>query len=561
MKTIYQKLIYKLIFLGLFFVISSCETTQLELLDDPDEVSQTQANLDFFLNSNEVALADIFQGRIGRDDRDGVSGAGMETTRMIRMTGPTYQNAYTSDKFNIVWEYTYSRIISNNRTLEPLATEQEAFQHLGIAQLIEAYVVTTLVDYLGDIPYSEAVAGISNPKRDSGAEIYAAMFTLIDTAIENLNKTSAVSYSSDLYYGGDSEKWIKFANTLKLKLYLQSRLVNSAESTAGINAIIASGNYITTADDDFQFNWTTNDNNPDSRHPDFAKNFDSPGIVLDYMSNHFMNELLAGPGSEKTVQDPRLRYYFYRQLDRNAMDTNEQDCFGSLPPTHYGFTIPFCTTDFPGYWGRDHGDDAGIPPDTGSRATWGVYPVGGVFDSDSFEPIVSRSVGTQGAGISPIMLSSFVNFMLAESALTLGTTGDAATYLREGVTQSISKVMTFGSGQAAGSPFEPAQTDIDAYIDEVMAKYTAADADEKLNTIMTEYHIALFGNGVEAYNSYRRTGMPNDLQPIRAGDVDNFLRSFFYPTSSVSNNSNSEQKANVTEQVFWDTNPATGFIN
>lgn len=561
MKTINQKIIYKLIFLGLFFVVSSCETIELELLDDPDEVSLTQADLDFFLNSNEVALADIFQGRVGRDSRDGVSGAGMETTRMKHMTGPTYQNAFTSDKFNIVWEYTYSRIISNNRALEPLANEQGAFQHLGIAQLIEAYVVTTVVDYIGDIPYSEAVAGVSNPSRDSGTEIYAAMLTLIDSAIENLNKTSLVSYSSDIYYGGDSEKWIKFANTLKLKLYLQSRLVNSAESTTGINAIIASGNYITAADDDFQFNWTTTDNNPDSRHPDFAKNFDSPGIVIDYMSNHFMNELNAGPGSDKTVVDPRLRYYFYRQIDRNAVDTNEQDCFGSLPPSHYGFTIPFCTTSFPGYWGRDHGDDAGIPPDTGFRATWGVYPVGGVFDNDSFEPIVSRSVGYQGAGISPIMLSSYVNFMLAESALTLGTTGDAATYLREGVTQSISKVMEFGSGQAAGSPFEPEQADIDAYIDEVMATYAAGDNDEKLNTIMTEYHIALWGNGVEAYNSYRRTGMPNDLQPIRAGDVDNFLRSFFYPTSSVSNNSNSDQKDNVTVQVFWDTNPATGFIN
>ncbi|WP_298473334.1 SusD/RagB family nutrient-binding outer membrane lipoprotein [uncultured Maribacter sp.] len=561
MKNINQKLIYKLIFLGLFFVAASCETIELELLDDPDQVSLTQADLNFFLNSNEIALADIFQGRSDRDERNGVSGAGMEATRLLHLSGPLYQNAFTSDKFNIVWELTYSRIISNNRALEPLAIEQEAFQHLGIAQIIEAYAVTTLVDYIGDVPYSEAVNGTANPKRDSGAEIYAKMYTLLDDAIENLNKTSAISYSSDLYYGGDSDKWIKFANTLKLRLYLQSRLVNTAESTAGINAIISSGNYITTADDDFQFNWSSNDNNPDSRHPDFAKNFDSPGIVLDYMSNHLMNELNAGV-DDKTVVDPRLRYYFYRQLDRNAIDTNEQDCFGSLPPAHYGFTIPFCTTVFQGYWGRDHGDDAGIPPDTGSRAIWGVYPVGGVFDNDSFAPIVSRSVGYQGSGISPIMLSSFVNFMLAESALTLGTTGDPATYLREGITQSISKVMAFGSGQAAGSPFEPSQADIDAYIDEVMANYTAAASDdEKMNIIMTEYHIALYGNGVEAYNSYRRTGMPNDLQPLRATDTDNFLRSFFYPTSSVSNNSNSDQKENVTEQVFWDTNPATGFIN
>ena len=265
---------------------------------------------------------------------------------------------------------------------------------------------------------------------------------------------------------------------------------------------------------------------------------------------------------EKTVVDPRLRYYFYRQLDRNAVNTTEQDCFGSLPPSHYGFIIPFCTTNFDGYWGRDHGDDSGIPPDTGSRATWGVYPVGGVFDNNSFEPITDRGVGLQGAGISPIMLSSFVNFMLAESALELGTTGNALAYLTEGVTQSITKVINFGASQASGSGLEPSQTLIDDYINEVTTNYmNAASDDERLNIIMTEYHIALYGNGVEAYNSYRRTGFPNDLQPLRAADVDNFIRSFFYPTTSVSNNSNSDQKPNVTEQVFWDTNPATGFIN
>lgn len=558
----------KLFFLGIFTTIlmSSCETTKLELLDDPDEVALTQANLDFFLNSNEFKLAQVFEGET--DGTFGVSEIGMQVTRMSNMAGPLYQNAYSPGDLDTAWETVYSTIISNNRALEPLAIEQEAFSHLGIAQIIEAYVVTTFVDFFGEIPYSEAVAGIANPKRDAGDIIYGEMITLLDKAIENLGKESSVSYSSDLFYGGDAEKWIKLANTLKLKIYLQSRLlttgestiVNSNVSTAGINAIISSGNYISSAADDFVFNWSSNDNNPDSRHPLFARNFDSPGIVSDYMSNHFMTELKAGV-DYRTVEDPRLRYYIYRQTDRNAENTVEQDCFGSLPPSHYGFSIPFCTTKFDGYWGRDHGDNSGIPPDTAFRAIWGVYPVGGVFDNDSFTPIVSRSVGTQGAGISPIMLSSYVNFMLAEAALTLSTTGDPATYLRDGITQSIEKVMNFGSA-SADAAFTPKQADIDAYIDEVMMNYNnAASDDEKLNIIMTEYYVALFGNGVEAYNSYRRTGKPDNLQPLRAADVDTYIRSLFYPLVSVSNNSNSTQKDNVTERVFWDNNPESGFIN
>lgn len=569
MKKINNKSLLKIFATSLLILGTACETIELDLLDDPDAISLSQADLNFFLNSNQVNLAQFFEGTAANGGNGGMSNPGMEVTRLGHMNGLVYQNSYTANEFDAEWETVYSTIISNNRALEPLAIEQEAFQHLGIAQVIEAYAVTTLVDFMGDVPYSEAVAGISNPSRDPGDQIYGAMLDLLDEAIVNLNATSAINYSSDLFYSGDSEKWIKFANTLKLKIYLQSRLlssgdsefVNSAISTSGINAIIASGDYITSTADDFQFNWSATDNNPDSRHPSFAGEFDSPGVIGDYMSNHLMNELNAGV-NDKTVVDPRLRYYFYRQLDRNAVDTNEQDCFGSLPPAHYGFSIPFCTTDFPGYWGRDHGDNSGIPPDTGSRATFGVYPVGGVFDDSSFEPIVSRSVGTQGQGISPIMLSSYVNFMLAESALTLNTTGDALTYLTQGITESINKVIAFGADQASGSGFEPTATEISDYIDEVTTNYmNATSDDERMNIIGTEYHIALYGNGVEAYNTYRRTGTPNDLQPIRSGAVDNFLRSFFYPTTSVSNNSNSDQKENVTEQVFWDKNPATGFIN
>ena len=94
------------------------------------------------------------------------------------MFGPLYEIAYSADAFNNAWSTTYSTIISNNRVLAPLAESLEAYQHLGISQIIEAYAITSLVDYLGDIPYSEAVAGIPNPSRDPGDQTYGAMLTL-----------------------------------------------------------------------------------------------------------------------------------------------------------------------------------------------------------------------------------------------------------------------------------------------------------------------------------------------------------------------------------------------
>ena len=72
---------------------------------------------------------------------------------------------------------------------------------------------------------------------------------------------------------------------------------------------------------------------------------------------------------------------------------------------------------------------------------------------------------------------------------------------------------------------------------------------------MKEYYLALYGNGLEAYNNYRRTGYP-DLQGVVISGTT-FPRSFYLPSSELNSNDNPDlvQKS-LTDQVFWDTNPA-----
>jgi hypothetical protein len=531
--------------------ILSCDTVELDLLDSPNALNNTNASADFYSNAIQLNLKDFFFE---------VTEPGMEVTRILHMFGPLYQNAYAPSLLDDAWEYAYSEIMADVRSLQPLAEAEELYTHIAIAQVAEAYVITTLVDYLGDIPYTQSNnIEFLNPEADAGADIYSNMISLLDTAIENFNKEESRKPDKDFYYGGDEDKWIKLANTLKLKIYLQQRLVGASEATSAINAIVSSGNYIQTAADDFQFNFGTVDTNPDSRHPIFARNFVEGTGVTDYMSNTFMNYLVNDTDNE----DPRRRYYFYRQRNQNAVNTVEQSCYGALPPAHVGFNNIFCNLgdEAPGYWGRDHGYDFGIPPDTNIRATWGLYPVGGNFDNESFTAIPDRNIGTKGAGIEPIMLSSFVDFMLAEAALTIGIEGTAVSYLEDGITKSISKVTGFKS-ELVDSNYVPSSDEKDAYIAEIIALYNAAsNDDEKLNIIVKEYFKALWGNGVEAYNTYRRTGKPNDLQPLVREPATNFLRSFFYPDNYVNQNINATQKDDVTTKVFWDTNPDNGFIN
>ncbi len=551
MKRTINKMLKVLLFLAICFG-NACEVTELEILDNPNAVAPAQSDIDFFLNSIQVAAITMLDG--SPLDNQELNEVGMEVSRMTHMAGPTYRNAYTTTTLNGAWRAVYSSALPDIRTMVPLAEEQELFTHVGIAKVLEAYMMVTMVDFFGDIPYSEALnaSEFPNPSLDPGADIYLAMETLLNEAITDFGKTEKTLPSNDLFYDGDEAKWIRLANTLKLKMYVQTRLVDS--SIAGkINAIVTAGNYIASSGDDFQMRWSSTDTNPDSRHPEFGPNFDNG--TGEYMNTTYMYWMIE----EKSIEDPRWRYYFYRQANVNTTDPNEQSCVTQFPPAHFGPEDIFCNFSNEGFWGRIHGNGDGIPPDGGLRTTFGLYPVGGLFDDNSANTITGRNIGLQGAGISPLLLASYVDFLLAEAALTTGITGDARTYLESGIRKSMDKVINFSTANVDAA-LAATSVDVDAYVAEVLGLYDAAATQEdRLEVIAKEYFLASWGNGVEPYNTYRRTGQPN-LQPTRIADPGPFIRSFFYPQVFVDANSQVDQKADQDVQVFWDNNPA-GFID
>ena len=83
-----------------------------------------------------------------------------------------------------------------------------------------------------------------------------------------------------------------------------------------------------------------------------------------------------------------------------------------------------------------------------------------------------------------------------------------------------------------------------------------------MDIVAREYWLATWGNGLEAYNLYRRTGKPkgsinggSGLQLTVLPNSGPFIRSFLYPSTFVNLNTNATQKANWATKVFWDVNP------
>lgn len=526
-------------------MIVSCKKLD-KLLDNPNAPSADQADVDLYLNRVQLSFAGVFNS---------ANEFGGQLTRMTVFFGPTYTNGYSPQSFDGIWETAYTGVLKNADAMIPLAKKQQKNFHAGIAEVLKAYTLITLVDQFGDVPYTEAVKGNdnTNPKVEPGKNIYAAALILLDTAIADLTKASSSNPTSILFSPTTKAGWIKVANTLKLKAYITTRLVDP-QAGSKIQALLTAGNIITTDADEFTFKFGTQQSTPNARHPRYNEGYyASGGGAADYIGTYYLYDLLF----EKGTADPRARYYFYRQTLATPGTQQQQSCAYQSPPAHYPAGTPYCLLPA-GYWGRDHGDNSGIPPDGSLRTVWGVYPAGGKFDCSEGTGTTLEQ-GGRGAGIHPIWMSFFTDFVTAEAALTsTGVTVDPRTALLNGVTKSITRVMNFPTqvGATVCTARTPTATTIANYIAKVMGRYDAATSNnEKLDVVLNEFYLALWGNGIEAYNMYRRSSRPRNLQPAFQPKPDAFIRSFFYPSVNVNLNSSAVQKPNMAVKVFWDTNP------
>ena len=130
-----------------------------------------------------------------------------------------------------------------------LAEETKNTTYEGIALVLRAYVFANLTDNWGNVPFSEAIAGAEGnftPVYDNQEAIYTAIIQDLKQA-ETLIAIGQPILGGDIIYGGDTEKWRKFANSLQLR-YLM-RISNKIDVSQDIQAIVDSGIFIATNED------------------------------------------------------------------------------------------------------------------------------------------------------------------------------------------------------------------------------------------------------------------------------------------------------------------------
>ncbi len=557
MKTIYKLFILALISSGGLFY--SCETTELELLATPNALADDQADPDLLLNSIQRAYVGNI---ITFNDRSA------EVTRIDYMNGRDYFAAYNSSTFDAVWSRFFSGttgggvaqgMSANINVLEAQSIENTGLTfHLGVSKTLQAHNLMLLVDFLGDIPWSEALNPLEfpSPSVDDDASVYSVARALLDEAKTYFAQTStAPGTVTDFFYNGDIDNWNKLVNTLIMRHAL------TTGDNGAFNAIVASGDFIDETAEDFQFDYGTQLLNPNTRHPDYNADYTTSGANI-YQSNWLMETMQEDDLVNGDDDDPRIRYYFFRQDPCTPGASCDPDgngetlsCSLETPPTHYSANgVSYCWLE-DGYWGRDHGDDDGTPPDNFTRTAVGVYPAGGMFDDNRFDGL-NQDTGGVGAGTEPIILASYVDFWRAEVALASGNVGGAAGFVEAGLTKSMAKVISFGELDATRDvSFEPDAATVSAFVAAKAALITDT-SDDSWNVLAEQYFVTMYGGAGDAYNFYRRTGYPTTVKPNIEPNPGVFMRTFLYPSVEVIANPNIEQRLDNADQVFWDTKPA-----
>lgn len=153
------------------------------------------------------------------------------------------------------------------RTLQAQTTAEGDSLYLGVARVMEGWIMSQTADQWGDIPYSQAGNFVTNPTPvlDTQQSVYDSTYNLLGTAIAEMTFGGNGPGSADLTYGGDATKWIALAHTLRARILLHQIAKGAttyaqvlAEANLGITDASGAGDYVAAFNSSLQFssnNW------------------------------------------------------------------------------------------------------------------------------------------------------------------------------------------------------------------------------------------------------------------------------------------------------------------
>ena len=228
-------------FLAVLFC--SCKKQLLDINTDPNNPTTASATPDLVLANALNVTAAIYNNPTS-DNRFAFAGLWLGHIAYSGNYAISTENisyAITTNFGSGVWANIYDNLIDYDFVEQKGKAQGNVFYE-GIGKLMKAYNFQTLVDLYNNVPYSQALqgTGASKPAYDDAKAIYDDLGKKMDSAIALLKVSASGTIGGDIMFGGDAVKWLKFANTVKLRLLL--RQSERADRAAYITAEAAKFN-------------------------------------------------------------------------------------------------------------------------------------------------------------------------------------------------------------------------------------------------------------------------------------------------------------------------------
>ena len=394
------------------------------------------------------------------------------------------------------WSFAYDNIMAPSKDIQTKAVK-DFRDFYAWSQILKVETMHRVSDIFGPIIYTQygKVNADGSVSYDSQKDAYYAFFKDLKEGIDTLttyanNPTAAAAKpfaNFDLVYGGEYKQWVKFANTLRLRLAIRISKVDPAKAKMEGEAALANTyGLLAVNDDNFNIDIGTN------THP------------LNVINNSWGDIRMGAPMESVLTgyNDPRLPKYFKPASDaalagkykgiRNGIAISDKSVYVGFSPL----------TDFPNK----------IQLMTAAEA-W-------------FLKAEAALKGWAGAGTSKANYEMGITRSMEQYGL------DASTYKTDGTSQPA----------AYTDPKNAANNVVASDVSKATIKWDDAVSNEqKLEKIITQKWIAMYPDGQEAWSEFRRTGYPKLFTVVvnnSGGKIStaNFIRRINFPASEYSTN-------------------------
>jgi hypothetical protein len=519
----YQKIFLPIVCIG-FLLNSSCTKKYAEINTDRNTIATIgAAELPFlFARAQKEATPSIWNYQIAQNlFADQYAQYIANTATYFPSDRLVIRMDWVGAAFNPIYTDVVPQLQSIFEAADPTSAEY------ALANVLWVQAFHKVTDYWGPIPYFNAGVPGNAVAYDPQDKIYDDFFKRLTEAVTVLKgKTSEKPYGDfDIMYAGDVNKWIKFANTLRLRLAMRISKVDPARAKTEAEAAFAAGVLTTSPDDDAYI-----------KRSEVGQDNNGLSIMSDW------NEFRMSASMESVLKgysDPRMPIYFLP-----AQKT------GTYEGHRNGLTSTQQTQDINKHDANSH--------------------VGPRWSSPSYGGISSYLATPQN-----VMATAEAYFLRAEGVLLGWNMGGTAKELYEaGITNSmkqwgITDATTITNYiNSTSTPIAPNDFLNSPPMTNIPVKFDAGNINVQREQIALQKWLAIFPDGQEAWADYRRSRalklypVANSDNPDITNPTTQWIRRIPFLESEKQNNKAEVEKAvgllggpdKVTTPLWWDKN-------